>query len=47
MYICKNTSCALAISKAAFPVVINCPVCQQALLLGKENELPDWMKEIN
>ena len=28
MYICKNTSCALAISKAAFPVAMNCPVCQ-------------------
>jgi len=46
MYICKNTSCALAISKAAFPVVMNCPVCQQALIevierteLSEEDEL--------
>jgi hypothetical protein len=31
MYICKNTSCALAISKAAFPVAMNCPVCQTPL----------------
>ena len=27
-FVCKNTSCALAISKAAFPVAMNCPVCQ-------------------
>ena len=46
MYICKNTSCALAISKAAFPVAMNCPVCQQALIevierteLSEEDEL--------
>jgi hypothetical protein len=46
MYICKNTSCAIAISKAAFPVAMNCPVCQQALieliekpLLSEEDEL--------
>ena len=30
-YICKSHSCAIAISKAAFPVLMNCPVCQQPL----------------
>jgi tetratricopeptide (TPR) repeat protein len=30
-FICLNNTCAIAISKAAFPVVMNCPVCQQML----------------
>ena len=45
-YICQNSTCAIAISKAAFPVSMNCPVCQQVLieiiekpLLSKEDEL--------
>ena len=27
-YTCQNSICAIAISKAAFPVAMNCPVCQ-------------------
>jgi tetratricopeptide (TPR) repeat protein len=30
-FICQNNTCAIAISKAAFPVAMNCPVCQQML----------------
>jgi tetratricopeptide (TPR) repeat protein len=30
-YTCLNTTCAIALSKATFPVVMNCPVCQQPL----------------
>ena len=44
-YICSTPSCAIALSKAAFPVSMNCPVCQQALteliektLLSEEDE---------
>jgi hypothetical protein len=33
MYICKNETCAIAISKAEFPVLMNCPVCQEPLVL--------------
>jgi tetratricopeptide (TPR) repeat protein len=36
-YICKSHTCAIAISKAAFPVIRNCPVCQQALSEEIEN----------
>ncbi|MFN4878835.1 MAG: tetratricopeptide repeat protein [Flavobacteriia bacterium] len=45
-YICNTPSCAIALSKASFPVSMNCPVCQQALiefiekpLLSEEDEL--------
>jgi len=38
-FICKNTTCAIAISKAAFPVPMNCPVCQQSLVELKETPL--------
>ena len=31
MYTCQTTSCAIAISKAEFPVLMNCPVCQTPL----------------
>ena len=31
MYSCQTSSCAIAISKAEFPVAINCPVCQAEL----------------
>lgn len=31
MYSCKTTSCAIAISKAEFPVAMNCPVCETLL----------------
>jgi len=30
-YTCLNTTCAIALSKATFPVAMNCPVCQQPL----------------
>jgi tetratricopeptide (TPR) repeat protein len=30
-YTCLNTSCAIALSKATFPVAMNCPVCQMPL----------------
>ena len=31
MYFCETPSGAIAISKAEFPVVMNCPVCQTPL----------------
>ena len=31
MYHCQTPSCAIAISKAEFPVAMNCPVCQTPL----------------
>ena len=37
-FICKNQNCAIAISKAAFPVAMNCPVCQQPLEELKEKD---------
>jgi len=30
-YTCLNTTCAIALSKATFPVAMNCPVCQMPL----------------
>ena len=30
-FICQTPSCAIAISKAEFPVTMNCPVCQTPL----------------
>jgi len=30
-FICQTTSCAIAISKAEFPIAMNCPVCQTLL----------------
>ena len=39
-FICQNPTCAIAISKAAFPDAMNCPVCAQALVeLVESNEL--------
>jgi tetratricopeptide (TPR) repeat protein len=45
-YICNTPSCAISLSKASFPVSMNCPVCQLALteliekpLLSEEDEL--------
>lgn len=38
-YTCQNPTCAIAISKATFPVPINCPVCQQPLVELKEDSL--------
>lgn len=35
-YLCKNPSCTIAISKAAFPVAMNCPVCQNPLQVVEE-----------
>ena len=31
-FICKNISCAISISKATFPLAMNCPVCQSPLI---------------
>jgi tetratricopeptide (TPR) repeat protein len=31
-FICKNISCAISISKATFPIAMNCPVCQSPLV---------------
>ena len=31
MYTCQTQSCALALSKAVFPMAMNCPVCQTPL----------------
>lgn len=45
-FTCSTPTCAISLSKAAFPVQMNCPVCQQALsevieksLLSDEDEL--------
>jgi hypothetical protein len=38
-YICQNSTCAIAISKATFPVPMNCLVCQQPLVELKEEPL--------
>lgn len=38
-FICQNPTCAIAISKAAFPVLMNCPVCQQPLVELKAESL--------
>ncbi len=35
-FVCETSSCAIAISKAAFPVKMNCPVCQKQLSLITE-----------
>lgn len=35
-YICSTSTCAIATSKASFPVDMNCPVCQQPLSLVEE-----------
>ena len=35
-HICHTPDCAIAISKASFPVAMNCPVCQQPLSLVEE-----------
>jgi hypothetical protein len=31
-FVCKNISCAISISKATFPIAMNCPVCQNPLI---------------
>ncbi len=31
-YTCTTPTCAIALSKAAFPVAMNCPVCAQPLV---------------
>jgi tetratricopeptide (TPR) repeat protein len=36
-FICTNSTCAIALSKASFPVAMNCPVCQ-TLLVQQEEE---------
>jgi len=38
-FTCQNPTCAIALSKAAFPVSMNCPVCQQPLVELKEAPL--------
>lgn len=38
MFSCTNPSCAIALSKANFPVAMNCPVCQTPL--EKQEEAP-------
>ena len=41
-YICQTPTCAIAISKAAFPAAMACPVCSAALVeLIESNELPE------
>ncbi|MEN9303509.1 MAG: hypothetical protein RL264_1938 [Bacteroidota bacterium] len=36
-FICVTTDCAIALSKAAFPTLMNCPVCLQSLKEVSEN----------
>jgi len=38
-FICSTPTCAISLSKAAFPVQMNCPVCQQALTKAIEKPL--------
>jgi hypothetical protein len=38
-FTCQNPTCAIAISKAAFPNTGNCPLCQQPLVELKEETL--------
>ncbi len=38
-YICQNKTCAIAISKAAFNIPMNCQKCQQSLVELKEASL--------
>lgn len=35
-YSCQTPNCAIALSKATFPVAMNCPVCQQSLVEEKK-----------
>jgi hypothetical protein len=35
MYFCTTDNCAIALSKATFPVAMNCPVCQTPLQEAK------------
>jgi hypothetical protein len=48
-FVCKNKSCAISISKAAFPVVMNCPVCQNPLIENNDssNLSPEDLELIN
>jgi len=36
-YICKSSTCAIALSNAAFPASMNCPVCLQPLIEQQES----------
>jgi hypothetical protein len=36
-YVCITPNCAIALSKAVFPTLRNCPVCQQSLIEFSEN----------
>lgn len=36
-YICSTANCAIALSNATFPVVINCPVCQNPLVANNDS----------
>ncbi len=37
MFTCQTPSCAIAISKAEFPMAMNCPVCQKPLTVVIES----------
>jgi tetratricopeptide (TPR) repeat protein len=45
-FICTNSSCAIAISKASFPVAMNCPVCQTLLVMQEEEPAISAVDEI-
>jgi hypothetical protein len=45
-FTCQNSTCAIALSKAAFPVAMNCPVCQQPLVELKEPSSVSYEDEI-
>jgi hypothetical protein len=36
-YICSTANCAIALSNATFPVVMNCPVCQNPLVANNDS----------
>ena len=39
MYFCTTDNCAIALSKATFPVAMNCPVCQTPLQLAQSESV--------
>lgn len=46
-FICITTDCAIAVSKAAFPTLINCPICQHSLTEVSENaEISDLNEKL-
>ncbi len=45
-YICVNTTCKINKSKASFPTLINCPVCEQELVSSRTTDFNSKEKNI-